>query len=103
MACNVRIQPTAERELDAIVDYLAAFGPNTASAFLDEWERALRQLRDGRVEHRLSRFLPLAKLGYHTVIVNSYIALYYKEGDDVVIAHVFHQSRDYANLVLQGL
>jgi len=29
--------------------------------------------------------------------------LYFKEGDDIVIAHVFHQSQDYANLVVRGV
>ena len=103
MACRVRIQPTAERELDAIVAYLAAFGQATASAFLNAWESMLVSLRDGTVDYRLSRFLPLAQLGYHSVLVKSYVVLYFKDGEDVVIAHVFHQSQDYAKLVEYGL
>lgn len=89
MACRVRIQPTALRELEGTVEYLLGFGPNTASAFLDEWENVIECLKDGSVEHRLSRFEPLAKLGYHTVLVKGYIALYFKEGEDVVIAHLY--------------
>ena len=100
MACRVRIQPSALRELEGIVKYLLGFGSNTAAAFLDEWENAINCLRDGSVKHRLSRFEPLARLGYHTILVKGYIALYFKEGDDVVIAHIFHQSQDYANIVL---
>ena len=102
MACRVRIQPTALRELESIVEYLLGFGPNTASAFLDEWESAVERLQDGSVEHRLSRFEPLARLGYRTVLVKGYVDLYFKEGDDVVIAHLFHQSQDYASIVLGG-
>ena len=103
MACKVRIQPTAERELDAIVTYLAAFGPETASSFLDAWEEMLVSLRNGTVNYRLPRFLPLARLGYHLVLVKSYVALYFKDGDDVVIAHIFHQSQDYATIADEGL
>ncbi len=103
MTCKVCIQPTAERELEAIVAYLAAFGPATASAFLDDWESMLASLRDGVIEFRLSRFLPLARLGYHSVLVGSYVVLYFKEGESVVIAHVFHQSQDYARIVEHGL
>lgn len=102
MACRVKIQPTALRELENAVEYLLSFGPGTASVFLDEWENVIECLRDGSVEHRLSRFEPLAQLGYHTVLVKGYIALYFKEGDDVVVAHFFHQSQDYANTVLNG-
>ena len=103
MACRVRIQQTAETELQAIVAYLVAFGPGTAAAFLDAWEAMLVSLRDGTVEHRLSRFVPLARLGYHSVLVKGYLALYFEEGDDVVIAHVVHRSQDYAGLVVRGV
>lgn len=102
MACRVRIQSTALHELESAVAYLLGFGPNTASAFLDEWESTIEHLRDGSVEHRLSRFEPLARLGYHTILVKGYVALYFKGGDDVVIAHLFHQSQDYAGIVLNG-
>ena len=44
MACRVRIQPTALRELEGTVEYLLGFGPNTASAFLDEWENVIECL-----------------------------------------------------------
>ena len=103
MACNARIQPTALRELESIVEYLSAFGPSTAASFLDEWEKALEGLHGGIVEHRLSRFTVLARLGYHTILVKGDVILYFKEGDDVVIAHLFHQSQDYATIVLNGL
>lgn len=102
MACSVRIQPTALRELENIVDYLSAFGPSTVSSFLDEWEGALEELRDGIVKHRLSRFDALARLGYHTILVKGYIALYFKDEDGIVVAHIFHQSQDYAGIVLNG-
>lgn len=102
MACRVRIQPTALRELENAVEYLLAFGSNTASAFLGEWENVIECLKDGSVEHRLSRFETLARLGYYTVLVKGYIALYFRKGDDIVIAHLFHQSQDYVSIVLNG-
>lgn len=102
MACRVRIQPTALRELESTVEYLLGFGPNTASTFLAERESTIEHLHDGSVEHRLSRFESLARLGYHTVPVKGYIALYFKEKNDVVIAHLFHQSQDYTSIVLNG-
>lgn len=63
----------------------------------------LENLRSGVVEHRLSRFEVLGRLGYHTVLVKGHVALYFKEEDSVVIAHVFHQSQDYAGIVLNGI
>ncbi len=103
MACNVKIQPTALRELENTVEYLLGFGPNTASSFLNEWEATIEELHDGVVEHSLSRFDTLARLGYRTALMKHYVILYFEEGDTVVVAHLFHQSQDYANIVLNGL
>ena len=103
MACRVKIQPTASKELEGIVAYLPSFGPNTAASFLNEWENALERLREESVIHRLSRFDILARLGYYAILIKGYIALYFIEGGDVVIAHLFHQSQDYANIVLNGI
>lgn len=102
MAYEVRIQPTALKELEDTLDYLSRFGPNTAASFLDEWESMLEGLRGGIIEHRLSRFNVLKELGYHTVLVKSYIVLYFQEENTIVIAHLFHQSQDYANIVMNG-
>ena len=49
MACEVRIQPTALRELEDIVIYLSSFGFATVKSFLVEWEKTLEELRDGTV------------------------------------------------------
>ena len=70
---------------------------------LVEWENTLERLREGTIKYRLSRFGVLARLGYHTVLVEDYIALYYKEDDEIFIAHLFHQSQDYASLVMKGI
>ena len=79
------------------------YDPNTAASFLNEWENALERLREESVIHRLSRFDILARLGYYTILIKGYIALYFIEDGDVIIAHLFHQSQDYANIVLNGI
>ena len=100
MAYNVKILPTAEHEVDEIVSYLLGHGVNTAHRFIDKYRSQLELLASGIVDYGLS-FLPeLSELGYHACLVNTYVMLYYYEGDDVVIAHVFHQSQDYASLVI---
>lgn len=99
MACKVKIQPTATRELEEIVSYLSELGPQSAKDFMDEWDQKLETLRDVNVEYALSRFPVLAELGYRVYHVKRYVVLYYREHDVVYIAHVFHMSRGYANLV----
>ena len=100
MAYNVKILPTAEHEVDEIVSYLLGHGVNTTRRFIGKYRSQLELLASGIVDYGLS-FLPeLSELGYHACLVNTYVMLYYYEGDDVVIAHVFHQSQDYAALVI---
>jgi plasmid stabilization system protein ParE len=102
MAYKVRIQPSALQELDETISHLKGFGDNTASSFLTKWQNLLEGLRDGAVEHRLSRFDVLARLGYRTVLLDKYIILYFTEGEELTIAHLFHQSQDYASIVIEG-
>ena len=92
--------PSAERELDAIVSYLSSLSPKAASSFLDEYTKQLGFLCEGIVEYPLSRMSELAELGYRTALVNKYLFLYYIDDDMLVVAHVFHQSQNYAALVL---
>lgn len=99
MALSVRILPEAEREVDEIAAYLAGHGPRTLARFLDKYEEQLELLATGRVDYGLCKLPELARLGYHSCHVNSYIMLYFFEGDEVIVAHVFHHSQDYARLV----
>ncbi|HQE70860.1 MAG TPA: type II toxin-antitoxin system RelE/ParE family toxin [Atopobiaceae bacterium] len=101
MACKVRILPSAERELDEIVSYLAEFGLHTAKRFTDEWRRKLEGLASGTIEYALSHLPELEDLGYRAYRVGSYIALYYRDGSDAVVAHVFHYRRDYARMIIE--
>ena len=49
--------------------------------------------------HALSRMPELAAKGYRPLFVKNYVALYKVHDDAVVIAHIFHQSQDYARLI----
>lgn len=100
MAYNVKILPTAEQEVDDIVEYLMGHGINIARRFLAKYRQQLEILQSGVADYGLSFLRELRGLGYHACSVNSYVMLCYYEGSDVVIAHVFHQSQDYASLVI---
>ena len=99
MAYSVRILPSAEDEVESIIAYLASHGTSTARRFVAEYRKQLELLASDVVDYGLSKLPELAALGYHSCLVNTYVLLYYYEGDAVVIAHVFHQSQDYARLV----
>ena len=99
MAYSVKVLPSALAERKAITDYLVQFGKRAVASFLDEYERQLKLIASGVVEHRLSRFPELARLGYRMAPVNNYLFLYVVDDGVVYVAHFFHQSQNYANLV----
>lgn len=100
MVFRPRILPTARDELEDIVAYLSGHGAHTARRFTNEYRRQVGLLASGVVDYGLSNLPELAALGYHACLVNSYVMLYYYTDDEVVVAHIFHQSRDYARLVI---
>lgn len=101
MACRAVILESAAREYEQVVSYLADVlgSPGAAASFMDEFDRQLSLVRESPEMHALSRMPELAARGYRAMLVGSYVALYKADGDAVVVAHVFHQSQDYARLV----
>lgn len=101
MAYSVEIAAEAQREYDQIVSYLANTlkSQQAVVGFIDEFSRQVDLIRDNPTLHALSRMPELAARGYRPFFVNNYVVLYKILGDTIVIAHIFHQSQDYARLV----
>jgi plasmid stabilization system protein ParE len=97
MTYNVVILKSARYEYESIVGYLAQIlmNPRAAGNFVAEFEHQLDLLR----EQPLSHIRELAARNYQSFPVNNYACLYKFERDTIYIAHVFHQSHDYARLV----
>ena len=99
---SVAVSAAAEAEIDLINEYLAVYSRKAADAFLDAVEDRIATLEQGVVEFPVARDPALSAAGYHSALVKSYIMLYtVAEEGEVRIAHVFHQSQDYASLVTE--
>ncbi len=101
MAYSVSIAAEAMREYEQIVSYLSGTlkSPGAAKGFVDEFMRQVDHVRDNPELHALSRMPELAAKGYRPLFIKNYVALYKVHDGAVVIAHIFHQSQDYARLV----
>ncbi len=101
MTYRVTITAEAAREYEQIVSYLSDVlkSRQAAKGFADEFAHQLENVREDPEIHALSQMPELATRGYRTLLVNRYVALYKIVGQEVVIAHVFHQSQDYAKLI----
>lgn len=101
MAYKKVILDEAQREYRGIVGYLVEVlkSPSAAAAFMDEFDHQLDLVADNPGLYALSRMPELAARGYRAAHVNSYVMLYKVHGDKVVVAHIFHQTQDYARLL----
>ena len=98
---EVVITKTAQLEYLSIVNYLeGALGSSQAAQnFKQEFRVQMIQLRDMPELFSVSAMSELAAKGYRIVHINNYLAVYKLKGDTVYVAHVFHQSQNYARYV----
>ncbi|MBS5451376.1 MAG: type II toxin-antitoxin system RelE/ParE family toxin [Coriobacteriia bacterium] len=101
MAYKLVIAREAQGEYRAIVGYLATTlgSSQTARHFMDEFDAKVGLIGQQPEAFDLCHLPELVALGYRSVAVMRYTVLYKIAGDEVVIAHIFHQSQDYARLV----
>ena len=99
---KVVVSATARAELHNIVSYLSVFGRATARPFAREFDSRIATLQEGVIEFPVARHPKLAAAGYRVALVKNYLLLYRVNQDGSVgVAHVFHQSQDYASLVTE--
>ncbi len=101
MAYKVFILDSAQREFKQIVAYLlnGLESPQAAEGFIGEFEHQVSLIEENPHIFAVSKMPELAAKGYRIAFINRYVMLYTMRGDDVFIAHLFHQRQDYARLV----
>ena len=101
MAYEYVLLPHAQRDFDDIVQYLAIdlASPQAARHFIDEFVKKMALVCQSPHLYSLSRIPEIANRGYRPMPVMRYVALYSIRGDLIVVAHIFHQSQDYARYV----
>ena len=101
MAYEFVLLPRAQRDFDAIVQYLAIdlASPQAARHFVDEFEKKMALVCQNPRLYALSRIPEIGDRGYRPMPVQRYVALYSIRENLIVVAHIFHQSQDYARYV----
>ncbi len=101
MAYKAVITREAQREYESIVSYLTStlLSPAAANDFMNEFEYQVALTCEMPLMHSPSHLPELAALGYHPIHVKRYVALYKVADNTAIIAHIFHQTQDYARLV----
>lgn len=101
MGYSVTILKSAQREYESIVSYLSLTLGNRQAAkrFTAEFKREVDLVSVNPLIRGLSSIPEVAALGYRSCPVNQYVFLYKMKGSKVEVAHIFHQSQDYARLL----
>ena len=94
---RVDIAAEAERDLEAIGDYIARDNPPRAVSFL----REIRQkcLRLAEMPERFPLVRRYERFGIRRRLHGNYLIFYRVEQDRVVVLHVLHGAADYASLL----
>lgn len=101
MAYRLLTLKSARAEINHIVAYLSEelANPLAAEHFLSEYEMAVTRICSFPESRPLCSDERLARAGYRSFRVGTYLALYRFTGEAVVVVHVFHQSQNYAAYV----
>lgn len=95
------ILSSAQLEYESVVEYLAIelASPKAAGAFMMGFEHQLDLVCDMPELHGLSRIPELVAMSFRPMAIKRYVVLCRFDGGKVVVAHIFHQTQDYARLV----
>ena len=104
---NLIIAPSAENDLNAIVDYISKelCNPEAADALLDAIEECYDTLETLPSSFPFCRDPVLRANGYHQTELNGYILVYRIEdnGEVVRVLHYYHSTQDYLIKLMAGM
>jgi plasmid stabilization system protein ParE len=95
----VRYLPAAIDDLLSIFDWIAADNRSKAASFLDSLDERIRILSSNPRIGRVPRQEDLKRLGYHVMVIDSYLVFYIIRGSTVEIHRVLHGSRNLEDIL----
>ena len=96
---KIRIYPSAQRDLQEIVDYLNTLSADTALRYYDLIVSEISSLSSMPLHFPHPRDLSLAAKGYRYLTVKNYLVFYIVSGDTVQIHRILYARRDYSRLL----
>jgi plasmid stabilization system protein ParE len=95
----IRYLPVAIDDLLSIFDWIAADNRSKAASFLDSLDERIRILSSNPRIGRVPRQEDLKRLGYHVMVIDSYLVFYVIRGTTVEIHRVLHGSRNLEDIL----
>ena len=98
-AYRIKIYPSAQRDLQEIVEYLNTLSEDAALRYYDQIVSEIASLSSMPLRYPHPRDLPLAAKGYRYMNVRNYLVFYIVSGDTVQIHRILYARRDYSRLL----
>lgn len=92
---KVRILPTAQRNVKAILRYLAALSPDTARLYQGLFAAGFRSLAEMPSRCPPARDAYMAERGYRYLLVRNFLVFFLVSDDTVQITHIIDGRSDY--------
>ncbi len=103
MAYDVVVTPSANADLDSIIEYISVklANPSAASAFLNNVTKCYEELSVSPKMYEQCRDVRLKKLGYRRAIIGNYILVYRVDEINMIVyvLRYFYGAREYAKLI----
>ena len=96
---NVRIFPSAQKDMRDIVDYLNTLSPEVAIRYYDLIIEKVGTLSTLPERCPLAKDIQLRLRGYRTLLVKNYIVFYVVTGKTVEVRRILYARRQYAPLL----
>ena len=96
---KIIIFPSAQRDLEEIVEYLNTLSHDAALRYYDRIVSEIASLSTMPERYPHPRDLSLAAKGYRTLAVGKYLVFYIVSGRTVQIHRILYARRDYSRLL----
>ena len=98
---EIKYLPSFQQELNTIVEYitLTLEAPKAASNLLDELEKAIHNLRDFPLAHRLYHPIKPITTEYRVLTVKNYLVFYVVLGEIIEIHRIIYKKRNLSQLI----
>ena len=98
-AYKIVIFPSAQRDIQEIVEYLNTLSPDVALKYYDVIVSEIASLSSMPLRYPHPRDLSLAAKGYRYMNVKNYLVFYIVSGNTVQIHRILYAKRDYSRLL----
>lgn len=96
---NAEYLPVAQRDLSEIIEYIRIDNPDAALKLLDQIDETISKLADFPLIGHVPKDPHFIHLGYHMLVINTYLVFYLIKDDTVEIRRILHGKRKYSFLL----